>query len=136
MRVRLTSPRGETVVDGTFISSEAVRFTMPPHEQHGPLPCDVAVAIGGSSWTVTPLRFQVGLGEVVGQQWAGQQWAVQLQRWTSTCLPAASPGYLPTNTPCSTLPTCYRRPAWLMGLVCCLRYAACSSAFHGFRVSS
>lgn len=59
VRVRLTSPRGETIVDGTYVSSGAVRFTTPPHEQHGPLPCEVAVAIGGSSWTVTPLRFQV-----------------------------------------------------------------------------
>ena len=60
VRVRLTSARDEVVVDGTYVSSETVRFVTPPHEQHGPLPCDVAVAIGSGSWTVTPLKFQVG----------------------------------------------------------------------------
>jgi hypothetical protein len=44
-------------VDGSFVSSEAVQFKTPAHEQYGALPCDVAVSSG---WTVSPLKFQVG----------------------------------------------------------------------------
>lgn len=118
VRVRLTSPRGETIVEGMYVSSEAVRFTTPPHEQHGPLTCDVAVAIGSSSWTVTPLRFQVILGELCSRSWV--VWAtadvvalvawfnvsdlacpancVVLQYFANTCMSAClayGPGVLP-----------------------------------------
>ena len=60
--MRLTSARGESVVDGAFVSAEALRFKTPTHEQHGALPCDVCVSIGSDSWTVNPLNFQVRAG--------------------------------------------------------------------------
>lgn len=58
IRVRLLSARGEAIVEGTFVSPEALRFKTPPHEQHGALPCDVSVSIGADNWTVNPLKFQ------------------------------------------------------------------------------
>ena len=62
VRVKLSCARGESIVDGSFVSSEAVRFKTPVHEQYGALPCDVAVSIGSSGWTVNPLKLQVGAG--------------------------------------------------------------------------
>lgn len=61
IRVRLVSARGESVVDGAYVSPEALRFKTPPHEQHGALPCEVSVSVGSHGWTVNPLKFQVRL---------------------------------------------------------------------------
>lgn len=62
IRVKLISPRGENIVEGTFVSREAVRFKTPAHEQHGALLCNVYVSIGSDNWTVNQLKFQVGEG--------------------------------------------------------------------------
>ncbi|EFN60095.1 hypothetical protein CHLNCDRAFT_133411 [Chlorella variabilis] len=58
IRVKLISPRGENIVEGTFVSREAVRFKTPAHEQHGALLCNVYVSIGSDNWTVNQLKFQ------------------------------------------------------------------------------
>ncbi|KAK9867723.1 hypothetical protein WJX84_004647 [Apatococcus fuscideae] len=56
-QVKFGTGKGETLVDGQYISPEAIKVKTPNYELWGALAVDVRVNISGEGWTVNKLQF-------------------------------------------------------------------------------